>query len=85
MPNSMQQTEDILNNPSRIGAKSTTTSNHPSTPLTDVIYVYMKMFVLISADDTVLMANDAKSGPEYCAMWNVSVNTEKTQKYCYFF
>ena len=28
----MQQTEQIPNDPPRIGAKSTTTSNHPSTP-----------------------------------------------------
>ena len=32
MPYSMQQTEQISNDPPRIGAKSTTTSNHPSTP-----------------------------------------------------
>ena len=32
MPCSMQQTEQIPNNPPRMGAKSTTISNHPSTP-----------------------------------------------------
>ena len=29
---SIQQTEQIPNDPPRMGAKSTTTSNHPSTP-----------------------------------------------------
>ena len=29
---SIQQTEQILNDPPRMGAKSTTTSNHPSSP-----------------------------------------------------
>ena len=29
----MQLTEQIPNDPPRIGAKSTTTSNHPSTPV----------------------------------------------------
>ena len=33
MPYSMQLTEQIHNDPPRMGAKSTTTSNHPSTPL----------------------------------------------------
>ena len=32
MPYSMQLTEQSPNDPPRIGAKSTTTSNHPSTP-----------------------------------------------------
>ena len=32
MSYSMQQTEQIPNDPSRMGAKSTTNSNHPSTP-----------------------------------------------------
>ena len=32
MPYSMQLTEQIPNDPPRMGAKSTTTSNHPSTP-----------------------------------------------------
>ena len=32
MPYSMQLTEQIPNDPLRMGAKSTTTSNHPSTP-----------------------------------------------------
>ena len=32
MPYSMQPTEQIPNDPPRMGAKSTTTSNHPSTP-----------------------------------------------------
>ena len=30
---SIQQTKQIPNDPPRMGAKSTTTSNHPSTPL----------------------------------------------------
>ena len=30
---SIQQTEQIPNDPPRMGAKSTTTSNHPSTPV----------------------------------------------------
>ena len=33
MPYSMQLTEQIPNDPPRMGAKSTTTSNHPSTPV----------------------------------------------------
>ena len=33
MQYSMQLTEQIPNNPPRMGAKSTTTSNHPSTPV----------------------------------------------------
>ena len=33
MPYSIQQTEQIPNDPPRMGAKSTTTSNHPSTPI----------------------------------------------------
>ena len=44
----------------------------------DVIDVYMKMFVLLYADDTVIMANDAESlqnnlhySSEYCDMWNL--------------
>ena len=52
----------------------------------DVIDVYMKMFVLLYADDTVIMANDAESLQsnlhylsEYCDMWNLSVNTDKTK------
>ena len=32
MPYSIQQTEHISNDPSRMVAKSTTTGNHPSTP-----------------------------------------------------
>ena len=32
MPYSMQLTEQIPNDPPRMGAKSTITSNHPSTP-----------------------------------------------------
>ena len=32
MPYSMQLTEQIPNDPPRMGAKSTTTSNHPGTP-----------------------------------------------------
>ena len=31
MPYSMQLTEQVPNDPPRMGAKSTTTSNHPST------------------------------------------------------
>ena len=52
----------------------------------DVIDVYMKMFVLLYADDIVIMANDAESLQnnlhylsEYCDMWNLSVNTDKTK------
>ena len=52
----------------------------------DVIDVYMKMFVLLYAEDTVIMANDAESSQnnlhylsEYCDMWNVCVNTDKTK------
>ena len=32
MQYSMQQTEQITNDPTQVGAKNTTTSNHPSTP-----------------------------------------------------
>ena len=52
----------------------------------DVIDVYMKMFVLLYADDTVIMANDAEFLQnnlyylsEYCDMWNLSVITDKTK------
>ena len=40
MPYSMQLTEQIPNDPRRMGAKSTTTSNHPSTPSSVVQYMY---------------------------------------------
>ena len=33
---SIQQTEQIPNDPPQMGAKSTTTSNHPSTPVGEV-------------------------------------------------
>ena len=33
MQNSMQLIEQILNDPPRMGSKSTTSSNHPSTPV----------------------------------------------------
>ena len=46
----------------------------------------MKMFVLLCADDTVKMANDAEFlqknlhyFSEYCDMWNPSVDTDKTK------
>ena len=38
MPYSIQQTEQIPNDPPRMGARSTTTSNHPSTPATLVYF-----------------------------------------------
>ena len=57
----------------------------------DVIDVYMKIFVLLYADDTVIMANDAQSLQknlhylsEYCDMWNLSVNTDKTKIVIFF-
>ena len=37
LPYSMQQTEQIPNDPPRMGAKSTTISNHPSTPGSQVV------------------------------------------------
>ena len=57
----------------------------------DVIDVYMQIFVLLYADDTVIMANDAQSLQknlhylsEYCDMWNLSVNTDKTKIVIFF-
>ena len=47
---SIQQTEQIPNDPPQIGAKSTTTSNHPSTP--DAVVVDM---VLIDAGKKIMM------------------------------
>ena len=51
----------------------------------------MKIFVLLYADDTVIMANDAESLQknlhhlsEYCDMWNLSVNTDKTKIVIFF-
>ena len=41
MPYSMQLTELIPNDPPRMGAKSTTTSNHPSTPRTERIKIFV--------------------------------------------
>ena len=35
---SIQQTEQIPNDPPQMAAKSTTTSNHPSTP--NILYIY---------------------------------------------
>ena len=49
----------------------------------DVIDVYMKMFVLLYADDTVIMMQSLQTNlhylSEYCDMWNLSVNTDKTK------
>ena len=44
MQYSIQLTDQISNDPSRIGAKSTTTSNHPSTPI-EYVYLFALLFV----------------------------------------
>ena len=41
---SIQQIEQIPIDPPRMGAKSTTTSNHPSTPVVVVKYCFMSLF-----------------------------------------
>ena len=53
MPYSMQQTEQIPNDPLRMGAISTTTRNHPSTP-TYHVYIY-HVYMYISADGSYLV------------------------------
>ena len=43
---SIQQTEQIPNDPPQMGAKSTTTSNHPSTPPEDYGQIYEQQIAL---------------------------------------
>jgi hypothetical protein len=51
----------------------------------DVIDVYVKLFLLLYADDTVLLAesktdlqNALNAMSEYCNIWNLVVNKAKT-------
>ena len=44
---SIQQTKQIPNDPPRMGAKSTTTSNHPSTPVVVVVLVVVVVAVVV--------------------------------------
>ena len=57
---------------------------------TDTLYYHLKLFILLYADDTVILsdtAEDLQEGliamEEYCKLWALQINTEKT-KVCIF-
>ena len=54
MPYSIQQTEHISNDPSRMVAKSTTTGNHPSTPGREELKGYR---TTLEGDEEALITN----------------------------
>ena len=53
MPYNMQLTEQIPNDPLRMGAKSTTTSNHPSTPITVSLFSSMMSYIVTQSLKTI--------------------------------
>ena len=55
------------------------------------IYMYLKLFVILYADDTVLMAessadlqNQLNSFQDYYSIWKLKVNTDKSKVMVFF-
>ena len=57
---------------------------------TEGLRLYLKLFSLLYADDTVLMANNPddlqnclRAFAEYCEQWKLSINTDKTKVFIF--
>ena len=72
--------------PQRFDGLQLVSDNINATLSTDYTEVYLKLFMLLYADDTVILAEKASelqnaldAMSEYCTLWGLKVNTAKTK------